>query len=109
LEDAAVAISTASCGHVNENSSGFESGKCAGVRVKKYRANVGGITDDGENDVRFGCDVVGGVSDVSSDVEEWLGFGRSAVEDGECVAGADEMGAHGLAHYSGADPSQARV
>jgi hypothetical protein len=38
-----------------------------------------------------------------------LGFGRGAVEDGECVAGADEMGAHGLAHYSGADPSQARV
>ncbi|MCH88925.1 hypothetical protein A2U01_0009818, partial [Trifolium medium] len=56
-----------------------------------------------------GCDGVGGVSEVSSDVEEWLGFGRGAVEDGEGVAGADEMGAHGLAHYSGADPTEARV
>lgn len=52
---------------------------------------------------------MGGGGKVGSDVEEWLGFGWGAVEDGEGVAGSDEMGAHGLAHYTGADPSKAGV
>ena len=38
-------------------------------------------------------------------VEEWLGFGEGAVEDGEGVAGFDEVGAHGLAHDAGSDPA----
>ena len=42
-------------------------------------------------------------------VEEWLGFGEGAVEDGEGVAGFDEVGAHGLAHDAGSDPAHTGV
>lgn len=52
---------------------------------------------------------MGGVGEVSSDVEEWLGFGGGAVEDCEGVTGSDEMGAHGLAHYTSADPAHTCV
>ena len=52
---------------------------------------------------------MGGSGKGGADVEEWLGFGRGAVEDGEGVTGTDEMGAHGLAHNAGADPAQAGV
>lgn len=52
---------------------------------------------------------MGGSGEGGADVEEWLGFGGGAVEDGEGVTGTDEMGAHGLAHYAGADPAQAGV
>lgn len=37
--------------------------------------------------------------------EEGLGFGEGAVEDGDGVAGFEDVGAHGLAHYAGADPA----
>lgn len=72
-------------------------------------ADVGRVTDDGENDVGLRSDGVRGRSPVSSDVEKGLGFGFGAGEDSECVAGFDEMGTHGLAHYAGSDPPEAGV
>ena len=55
--------------------------------MKDDVANIGGVSDDGENDIGLGGDGVGGISEVSSHVEEWLSFGDGAVEDGDCVAG----------------------
>lgn len=66
-----------------------ESGEGAGSGIEEDRADVGGVTNDGENNVGLGSDGVRGVGEVGSDVEEWLGFGRCAVEDGERVAGSD--------------------
>ena len=52
---------------------------------------------------------MGGGGEVGPEVEEGLGLGGGAVEDGEGVAGTDEVGAHGLAHDARADPAHARV
>ena len=42
-------------------------------------------------------------------VEEGLGFGEGAVEDGEGVASFDEVGAHGSTHDAGSDPAHTGV
>ena len=46
---------------------------------------------------------------MSSHVEQRLGFGEGAVEDGEGVAGFDEMGTHGTTHDACTDPAHAGV
>lgn len=96
-------------GHVNEDTARAEGGERAGGWVEEDGAHVGGVADDGEYDVGAGGDGVGGSSEVGPEVDERLGLGSSAVEDGEGVAGPDEVGAHGLAHDARADPAHTRV
>lgn len=67
--------------------------------------DIGRVTDDGENDVGLGSDGFGGIGPVSTEREERLGLGLGAGEDGEGVAGVEEVGAHGAAHYASADPA----
>lgn len=95
--------------HVDEDSAGAEGGEGAGGGVEEDGADVGGVADDGEDDVGAGGEGVGVGGEVGAEVEEGLGLGRSTVEDGERVAGPDEVGAHGLAHDACADPAQSCV
>lgn len=57
-------------------------------------ADVGGVADDGEDNVGLGSDGGWGGSPVSTHVEEGLGFGLGAGEDGESVACLEKEGAH---------------
>lgn len=52
-------------------------------------ADVGWVTDDGEDDVGLGGDSFGGVGPVGTQREEGLGLGGGSGEDGEIVAGVD--------------------
>lgn len=52
-------------------------------------ADVGRVADYGENDVGLGSERMGGVGEVGTDVEERLGLGEGAVEDGDGVAGIE--------------------
>ncbi|KAJ4978833.1 hypothetical protein NE237_009613 [Protea cynaroides] len=70
------------------------------------RLDVGGVTDDGEDNIGVGNDFQRGGRVVGTHVNEGLDPGLGAVEDGEGVAGLDEMGAHGLPHHSRSYPSQ---
>ncbi|KAJ4978459.1 hypothetical protein NE237_009239 [Protea cynaroides] len=68
--------------------------------------DVGGVGDDGEDNIGVGSDFQRGGSVADTHVKERLDLGLGAVEDGEGVASLDEMGAHGLPHHSLSDPSQ---
>lgn len=69
-------------------------------------ADVGGVADDGEDDVGGGGDGGGSGGPLGPQLEEGISFGLGSGEDGEIEARFEEMGAHGLAHYARADPAQ---
>lgn len=71
------------------------------------KADVGGVTDDEEEDVGGLGDGKRRFSVSGSEIYEGLGLRWSSIEDGEGVAGGDEMPSHGAAHDSGADPADA--
>lgn len=96
-------------GHVDDGAARAEAGEDAGGGVEDDVADVGGVADDGENDVGLGGDGVRGGGPVGAQVKERLGFGLGSGEDGQGVAGFDEMAAHGPAHHAGADPAHTGV
>ncbi|QHO00922.1 uncharacterized protein DS421_13g410500 [Arachis hypogaea] len=95
--------------HVNKDAARAEAGEGAGVGIEEDGANVGGVADDGEDDVRVGGEGEGIIGLVGPHFEEGLGLGRGAVEDGERVAGSYEVGAHGEAHDARTYPAHAGV
>lgn len=76
-------------GHVDDDSTGTKAREGAGRGVEEDVADVGRVADYGENDVGLGSERMGGVGEVGTDVEERLGLGEGAVEDGDGVAGVE--------------------
>lgn len=71
--------------------------------------DIGGKTDDGEDDIGLRSDGQRGLSEVGPHVEERPGLRDGPSEDGESIASFDKVSTHGAAHNAGADPANAGV
>lgn len=58
-------------------------------------ANIGGVSDDGEDDIGLSSHSFGRIYPVGTHGKQGLSFGLRSGKDGELVAGVDQMGTHG--------------
>ncbi|CAD5166884.1 unnamed protein product, partial [Musa acuminata subsp. malaccensis] len=92
-------------GAVYEDAAGRDGGEGAGGGVEEGLADVGRVTDHGEQHVGGAGGIGRRGNEVGAEAAEVIGLGGGAGVDGNGVAGGPEAGGHGGAHDPGADPA----